>query len=270
MKKIIVGLLCSLLLITSLGGCSSTSAKDPAQDKKNIVVGVTPFPHKDIMNVAKGILEKEGYTLEIKEFNDYVQPNVALEDGSLDANFFQHVPYLENTNKEKGFHLAWTVKVHIEPLGLYSSKVKSINDIADGAEIAIPNDATNEARALRLLEKNGLIKAKEGDLITVRDITENKKNLKFDEIDAAQLPRVLGDVSAAIINTNFAAEANLNPSKDALIIEDKDSPYANVLTVKEENKDKPYIKALGNALNSPEVKKYIEDNLIDKGIVPAF
>ncbi|MCL2320733.1 MAG: MetQ/NlpA family ABC transporter substrate-binding protein [Oscillospiraceae bacterium] len=267
MVKKFLSLLCGLILIASLGGCSQSANTN---DKKNIKVGVTPFPHKDIMNVAKDILAKEGYTVEIVEFNDYVQPNVALEDGSLDANFFQHVPYLEETNKEKGFHLTWTVKVHIEPLGLYSNKVTSINDLKDGAEIAIPNDATNEARALRLLEKFGLIKVNTGELVTVKDITENKKNFKFDEIDAAQLPRTLVDVDAAVINTNFAAEANLNPSKDALIIEDKDSPYANVLAVKEGNQDKPYIKALSDALNSPEVKQYIVDNLESKGIVPAF
>jgi len=267
MKKFITCILCCLMIF-SIAACSSSNSG--SEDKKKIVVGVTPFPHKEIMEVAKGILEKQGYELAIVEFNDYVQPNVALEDGSLDANFFQHIPYLEDTNKEKGFHLTWTVKVHIEPLGLYSSKIDSIDKLSDGAEIAIPNDATNEARALRLLEKFGLIKVKEGDLVTVKDITENSKNLKFQEIEAAQLPRVLVDVDAAVINTNFASEANLNPSKDALIIEDKDSPYANVLAVKEENKDKQYIKALSDALNSSEVKKYIEDNLTDKGIVTAF
>lgn len=269
MKKVFISVLCCLLFL-NLVACSSPSSGAGSEDKKKIVVGVTPFPHKDIMEVAKGILEEKGYEVEIKEFNDYVQPNVALDDGSLDANFFQHIPYLENTNEEKGFSLTWTVKVHIEPLGLYSSKITSLDELADGAEIAIPNDTTNEARALRLLEENGLIKVKEGDLITVKDITENSKNLKFQEIDAAQLPRVLGDVDAAVINTNFAAEADLNPSKDAIIIENKESPYANVLAVKEENKDKEYIKVLSEALNSEEVKKYIEDNLIDKGIVTAF
>ncbi len=266
MKKIISLVLCGLLIFV-LGACGQGAS---AGEKKKIVVGVTPFPHKDIINVAKGIVEKKGYEIEIKEFNDYVQPNVALEEGSLDANFFQHIPYLENMNKEKGYKLTSTVKVHIEPLGLYSSKIKSIDELKEGAEIAIANDATNEARALRLLENNSLIKVKEGELITINDITENTKNFKFTELDAAQLPRALGDVDVAVINTNFAAEANLNPSKDALIIESKDSPYANVLAVKEENKDKEYIKVLSEALNSPEVKKYIEDNLIDKGIVPAF
>ena len=267
MKKFLTCILC-FFVILNLAACLSPNSS--SEEKKKIVVGVTPFPHKDIMEVAKGILEQQGYELEITEFNDYVQPNMALEDGSLDANFFQHIPYLENMNEENGLHLTWTVKIHIEPLGLYSSKIDSIDNLSDGAEIAIPNDATNEARALRLLEKFGFIKVSEGDLVTIRDITENSKNLKFQEIEAAQLPRVLVDVDAAVINTNFAAEANLNPSKDALIIEDKDSPYANVLAVKEENKDKAYIKALSDALNSAEVKQYIEDNLIDKGIVKAF
>ena len=239
-------------------------------ENKTITIGVTPFPHKDIMLVVKDLLAKEGYDLVIKEFTDYVQPNMALAEGSLDANFFQHIPYLENMNKEKDLKLTWVAKVHIEPLGLYSHKIKSLDELKDGDTISVPNDPTNCARALRLLEDNGLIKIKEGELVTAKDITDNPKNLKIKEIEAAQLPRTLDDVTAAVINTNFAGEAGLIPSKDAIIMEGKDSPYANVIAVRESEKDSPAIKALAKAANSPEVKAYIVKELEPKGIVPAF
>ncbi len=244
------------------------SATAFAADK--IVIGVTPFPHKDIMMVAKPLLEKEGYILEIKEFTDYVQPNMALAEKQLFANFFQHVPYLDNMNKERGLKLAWVAKVHIEPLGLYSRKIKSLSEIKDGDSLAVPNDPTNEARALRLLEQNGLLKLKDGALVTARDIIENPRKLDIKELDAAQLPRSLDDVTAAVINTNFAGEAGLIPSKDAIVIESKDSPYANVIVVREEDKDSPAAKALVKAVQSPEVKAFIEKDLAPKGIVPAF
>ena len=237
---------------------------------QKIVVGVTPFPHKDIMMVAKPLLEKEGYQLEIKEFSDYVQPNVALAEKSLDANFFQHIPYLDNMNKERSLKLAWIAKVHIEPLGLYSKKIKAIAELKEGDTVAVPSDPTNEARALRLLEKNGLIKLKAGELVTAKDVTENPKKIKFMELDAAQLPRTLVDVTASVINTNFAVEAGLVPSKDAIVMEGKDSPYANVLVVRGADKDSPMAKALQKALNSPEVKDYIVKVLEPKGMVPAF
>ena len=239
-------------------------------ENKTITIGVTPFPHKDIMLVVKDLLAKEGYDLVIKEFTDYVQPNMALAEGSLDANFFQHIPYLENMNKEKDLKLTWVAKVHIEPLGLYSHKIKSLDELKDGDTISVPSDPTNCARALRLLEANGLIKIKEGELVTAKDITDNPKNLKIMEIEAAQLPRTLDDVTASVINTNFAGEAGLIPSKDAIIMEGKDSPYANVIAVREAEKDSPAIKALAKAANSPEVKEYIVKELEPKGIVPAF
>lgn len=255
--------------VISLAGCGSSSTASGDPNKKVIKVGASPDPHAKILEVVKPILKKQGYDLKIVEFTDYVQPNTALEDGELDANYFQHVPYLNDFNKKKGTHLTYTVKVHLEPMGLYSKKVKSISDIKNNATIAIPNDATNEARALKLLEKAGLIKLKNVDLATKLDITENKKNLKFQELEAAQLPRTLQDVDAAVINTNYAIPAGFNPLKDALILESKDSPYANILAVKKGNEKMPYIKALSNALNSPEVKKYIEDTY--KGsIIPAF
>jgi len=258
-KKIVLAILLAMIIPTAAFAAGKT-----------IVIGVTPFPHKDIMLVVKGLLEKEGYDLQIKEFTDYVTPNTALADKSLDANFFQHVPYLENTNKEKKLDLVWVAKVHIEPLGLYSKKIKKLSELKQGSLISIPNDATNEARALRLLEKNGLIKVKPGDLVTAKDITYNPKKIKIHEVDAAQLPRTLPDVDAAVINTNFAVEAHLIPARDAIIIEGKDSPYANVIAVRAADKNAPKIKALVNAANSKEVKAYIERELVPKGIVPAF
>jgi D-methionine transport system substrate-binding protein len=241
-----------------------------AADDKKIVIGASPFPHADILKIATPLLEKEGYTVEIKEFNDYVTTNIALNDGSLTANFFQHVPYLEDQKKNQKYDITWVAKVHIEPLGLYSKKVKSVGEIPNGATIAVPNDPTNNARGLRVLEKAGLIKVKAGELVTARDITSNPKNIKIVELEAAQLPRTLEDTTASIINTNYAVEAGLIPAKDAIAIEDKESPYANVLAVRTADANKPAIKALVKALNSPEVKKYINEELVPKGIVPAF
>ena len=242
----------------------------PAPAAQTVTVGVTPYPHKDIMLIAGELLKNEGYNLVIKEFTDYVTPNTALAEGSLNANFFQHVPYFDNMNKERGLGLAWVVKVHLEPLGLYSKKIKTLDELKSGDLIAVPNDPTNCARALRLLAANGLIKVKPGELVTARDITDNPKKLTFRELDAAQLPRTLQDVTAAVINTNFAVEADMIPSRDAIVIEGKDSPYANVVAVRAADKDKPEIIALVKAVNSPEVKKFIEEELVPKGIVPAF
>lgn len=270
-KRILSVLLATTFLVGSvaLTGCGSKDKASAPEEKKKIVVGATPEPHAQILEKVKPILEKEGYTLEIKIFNDYVIPNTAVEDGELDANFFQHVPYLEQFNKEKGTHLAYTAKVHLEPMGVYSKKIKDLKDLKTGATVAVPNDPTNEARALRLLEKQGVLKFKEGQLITKLDITENPKNIKIQELEAAQLPRTLEDVDAAVINTNYALPAGLNPLKDALAIEDKDSPYSNVLVVKEGNQDKAYIKALTKAITSPEIKKFIEEQY--KGaIIPSF
>lgn len=260
MKKI---LLCLVLIL-----CFGTQAV--AADKSTIVVGVTPFPHKEIMLIAKPLLEKEGYTLELKDFSDYVQPNVNLAEGHLTANFFQHIPYLVNMNKERNLGLAWVAKVHIEPLGLYSKKITQLSELKKGDTVSVPNDPTNGARALRLLEKNGLLKLKEGELITARDIIENPRDLKIMELEAAQLPRTLVDVTASVINTNFATEADLVPSRDAIVIEGKDSPYANVLVVRESDRDLPAVQALIKAVNSPEVKEYIKNELEPKGIVAAF
>jgi D-methionine transport system substrate-binding protein len=274
MKKTL-SILLAAVLTAGLAGCGAKQTTAPAApaasaEKKVIRVGASPVPHKEILEVVKPLLEKKGYKLEITEFTDYVQPNLAVNDGQLDANFFQHVPYLTNMVKEKNLALDYTVKVHIEPMALYSKKVKALADLKDGASIAVPNDPTNEARALRVLEVAGLIKLKSGDLVTAIDITENKKNLKIKELEAAQLPRTLDDVDAAVINGNYAMEAKLSPAKDALAVESKDSPFANVLAVKKADKDKDYIKALSEALTSPEVKKYLEDKYKDGSVIPAF
>lgn len=273
-KKKIISLILSSLVVLSLAGCGSkggdaSNSSSTSKDSKVIKVGATPVPHAEILKQVKPILQKEGYDLQIVEFTDYVTPNTSLNEGQLDANFYQHIPYLEQFNKEKHTELSYTVKVHLEPMGVYSNKVKKIADIKDGAEIAIPNDPTNGSRALKVLQNAGLIKVKDGELISKADITENKKNIKIKELDAPQLPRVLGDVDAAVINANYALQANLNPTKDAIAIEPKDSPYANVLAVRTKDKDKDSIKALSKALNSPEIKKFIEEKY--KGsIIPSF
>ena len=255
-------LLLSLAMVLALAA--------PSFAAEDIVVGVTPFPHKDIMLAAKPLLAKEGYNLVIKEFTDYVQPNMALASKQLFANFFQHEPYLDNMNKEKKLDLVSIGKVHIEPLGVYSKKIKKLADIKNGNSISVPNDPTNEARALRLLEANGVITIKPGALVTVADITKNPLGLKFHELDAAQLPRTLDDVTASVINTNFAGEAGLVPARDALVMEGSESPYANIVVVRNEDKDSPKAKALMKAVQSPEVKEYIQKNLVERGIVPVF
>lgn len=258
--------LLSVLLVGALAFSLTACGK---KDDKTIKIGVTPVPHKEIVEEIKPLVEAKGYKLEVIEFNDYVTPNTALAEKELDANFFQHVPYLDETNKEKGLDLVWVAKVHIEPMGLYSEKITKFEDIKDGSTIAIPNDASNGSRALKLLADNGLFKVKDGELISPNDITENPKNIKIQELDAAQLPRTLKDVDAAVINTNYALDAKLNPVKDALVIESKDSPYANILAVRKDDKESEKIKVLQEALTSPEAKKFIEEKY-DGSIVPAF
>ncbi|MGL6107180.1 MetQ/NlpA family ABC transporter substrate-binding protein [Romboutsia sp.] len=261
--KRIITLALATVVATSAVGCSSN------KDDKKIVVGASATPHAEILEVIKPQLEKEGYELEIKVFDDYVLPNTGLNEGSLDANYFQHVPYLEETNKEKGYKLTYTAKIHLEPMGLYSKKIKNLNEIKEGATIAIPNDATNGARALKLLAQNGLIELKEGELVGVKDIKSNPKNIKVKELNAEQLPSVLPDVDAAVINTNYALSAKLNPTKDAIVIESKDSPYSNILAVREDNRDDEKIKALTKALTSEEAKTFINEKY--KGsIIPSF
>ncbi|AHD05423.1 MetQ/NlpA family ABC transporter substrate-binding protein [Paenibacillus larvae] len=275
MKKAIL-LALTFILAIGLSACGKKDEANNSQEGSSssttkLVVGATSNPHAEILNAVKDKLKAEGVELDVKEFNDYVQPNVQLDEKQLDANFYQHTPYLDDFNKQKGTKLVKVVPVHIEPFGAYSKKIKNISELKDGANVAIPNDATNLGRALALLEKNGLIKLKDGVGIsgTVKDITENKKNLNFKEMEAAMLPRVVDEVDLALINTNYALQAKLDPGKDALLIEDKDSPYANILVAREDNKDSEAIKKLANALNSEDAKKFIEDKY--KGqILPAF
>ena len=265
-KKILAVVLSGVLALSAVG-CGSK--EDVSKDPKKLIVGATAVPHAEILEHIKPILKEKGYELEIKTFDDYSLLNPAVDDGSLDANFFQHVPYLEQCIKGQNLDLDYTVKVHIEPMGVYSKKVKSISDLKDGSEIAVPNDPSNEARALQLLEANGLIKLNDSENPTVKDIVKNSKNLKVTEVQAEQLPRVLEDVDAAVINTNWALQADLNPTKDAIAIESGDSPYANILAVKKENKDLEKIKVLSEVLTSDEVKKFIEEKY-QGSIVPAF
>ncbi|MCE1117559.1 MULTISPECIES: MetQ/NlpA family ABC transporter substrate-binding protein [Pseudomonas] len=238
---------------------------------ETLTVAATPVPHAEILNFVKPQLAKEGVELKVKEFTDYIQPNVQVAEKRLDANFFQHQPYLDEFNKAKKTNLVSVTGVHIEPLGVYSAKVKKLDELASGATVVIPNDATNGGRALLLLDKAGVIKLKDNKniLSTVKDITGNDKGLKFRELEAATIPRVLTQVDAALINTNYALEAKLNPEKDALAIEGSDSPYVNILVARPDNKDSDAMKKLAAALHSPEVKQFITEKY--KGaVVPAF
>ena len=269
MKKIFA-LLCSLLLLAVVvTGCGSSGNK--TGDPGKLVVGATTKPHAEILDIVKPLLEKEGIELEIEEFTDYVLINPALSDKKIDANFFQHIPYLEDYNEKNNANLVWVAKVHNEPMGVYSTKIDSLDQLPDGAAIGIPNDATNGGRALNVLESAGLIKLKEGAGVTATDadIVENPKGLEIQMMDAAMLPRALADLDICVINSNYALEANLNPVEDSIFMEPKDSPFANVLVVREEDKDKESVKKLAQALQSPEVKAFIEENYAGS-VVPAF
>lgn len=269
MKRLTSILLVLVLATGLLAGCGSkdenAASKDAGKEaSKTIRVGASPAPHAEILNKAAEVLKEAGYKLEVVEYADYVQPNVALDNGDLDANYFQHFPYLEDFNKENGTDLTSAGAVHYEPFGLYAGKTKSVDKLASGAKIAVPNDATNEARALLLLEAQGLIKLKEGVGVaaTKNDIVENKLNIEVVEIEAAQLPRSIEDVDMAVINGNYALEAGLKVS-DALAIEDTDSigatTYGNVVAVRAGEEDSEAVKALMDALKSDEVKSYIEE-----------
>ena len=279
MKKLFL-LLTAFLMTLALAGCgdsgkpaaSSDSAAPAAGAKTTLKVGATPGPHAEILEIVKPLLAKQNIDLQIVEFSDYVQPNLALNDKELDANFFQHEPYLDNfISEHKELKLKNAGGVHIEPMGIYSKKIKELTALPDGASIAIPNDPTNGGRSLLLLEKAGLLKLREGAGVkaTVQDIADNPKNLKFQEVEAAQVPRTLDDVDAAVINTNFAMQVNLVPTKDALFMEDKTSPYVNIVAVREGDEKRPEIEALMKALTSKEVKDFI-DSKYKGAIVPAF
>ncbi len=238
---------------------------------ETLTVAATPVPHAEILEFVKPALAKEGVDLKVKVFTDYIQPNVQVAEKRLDANFFQHQPYLDEFNKAKGTDLVAVTGVHLEPLGAYSSKIKDLKDLPGGANVVIPNDATNGGRALLLLAKAGVITLKDPTniLSTLKDIEQNPKDLKFRELEAATIPRVLTQVDLALINTNYALEAKLDPSKDALVIEGNDSPYVNILVSRADNKDSDAMKKLAAALHSPEVKQFITEKY--KGaVLPAF
>jgi D-methionine transport system substrate-binding protein len=256
-----------MLAFAGLTGCSKQAAA-PAADKI-LKVGVTAGPHAEIMDVVKKAAEKDGLKIEVVEFNDYVQPNVALSQGDIDVNSFQHQPYLDNMVQDRKYDIVSVAKTVIYPMGIYSKKITALNELKPGATIAIPNDPTNGGRALLLLEKQGLIKLKPGVGLkaAAADIAENPKNFKVKELDAAQVPRSLEDVDLAAINTNYAMTAGLVPNKDALAIEDGNSPYANIIAVKAKDKDNPAVAKLIKAYHSEEVKKFVNEHF--KGSVIA-
>ncbi|MCL2035526.1 MAG: MetQ/NlpA family ABC transporter substrate-binding protein [Oscillospiraceae bacterium] len=297
MKKLSQLTAALLLTLSLLAGCSqapagsqsnSTPAPDasssqpssqespaPTQTPVKIVVGATPTPHAEILEVVKPLLAAQGYELDIREFTDYVQPNLTLENGELDANYFQHQPYLDDFNDKNDTHIVTLTTVHYEPFAIYPGKTASLDVLPDGAQVAVPNDTTNEARALLLLEAQGLIKVKPdaGLEATINDITENPKNLKIVEIEAAQLARSLPDVDVAVINGNYAIQAGLNAATDAIAAEDKDSlaatTFANILAIRAGDENREDLKALAEALRSEEVRAYIQ-NTYEGAVVPTF
>ena len=279
MNKKVLAIVTSVFLIAGVfTGCSSnkqdSSKTNDSSNKKSEVtlkVGASLTPHSEILEHIKPKLKEEGINLEIVNLDDEGQLNPALDEKQIDANYFQHLPYLESVAKEKGYDFEVAGKIHIEPIGFYSNKIKSINDLKDGDTIGIPNNPSNEYRALALLEKNGIIKLKSGLAnysATPNDIAENPKNLKFIEADAAQLPRSLDDLAGAIINTNIILDAKIDP-ETALIRESGDSPYANIVVVRKGDKDRPEIKALIAALTSDDVKSFLKEKY-GSAVVPAF
>lgn len=254
-------LVAAVLAVASLSASAQT----------RLSVAATAVPHAEILEHVKPVLAKEGITLDIKVFTDYVQPNVQVAEKKIDVNYFQHKPYLDEFNKTKGTHLVAVAQVHVEPYGAYSRKVTKVADLPKGATIAIPNDPSNGGRALVLLAQNGLIKLKDPNniLATVKDIAENPKGFKIRELEAATLPRVLDQVDLALINTNYAIEAKLVPTRDALFIENSKSPYANLLVSRPDNKDADAVKKLAAALQSQDVKAFIATKY-QGAVVPAF
>ena len=266
-KKILALALAGVLVVGALTGCGSSKSEssDKKTDDKKITVAASATPHAEILEEAKTLLKDKGYELEVKVFDDYAQPNNVVESGEFDANYFQHVPYLEQFNEEKGTHLVVAGKIHYEPFGIYPGTKKDLKDIAKGDKIAVPNDTTNEARALLLLQDNGIIKLKDGAGIkaTVNDIEENPNNIEIVELEAAQVPRVVNEVAYVVLNGNYALEANYTVKKDALAYEKSDSEaaktYVNVIAVKEGNENSEKIKALVDVLKSDSIKKFINE-----------
>ena len=286
MKNKIFATLLALTLALSLTACGSKSddsakadttddaqTEQPAEPQETVTLNVaaSPTPHAEILKQCVPILAEQGIDLQIHEYSDYVVPNTAVEDGDEDANYFQHIPYLQEFNETRGTHLVDVAGVHIEPMGIYAGKSDSLDSLPDGASVAVPNDATNEGRALLLLEAQGLIKLADDSNLssTPKDIVENPKNLTFTEVEAATIPSIASEVDLAVINSNYALGAGLNPVKDALAIESKDSPYANIVAIRTGDDSRAEIQKLKAALTSAEVKKFIETEY--KGaVVPAF
>jgi D-methionine transport system substrate-binding protein len=263
MKLLLATFATALLL---LAGCSA-----PKEDGQTLRVAATAIPHAEILKQAKPLLAKEGVDLQIKVFADYVQPNTQVAEKAIDLNYFQTKPYLDAFNRERGTHLIVITGVHIEPFGAYSHKYKSIDRLPDGASVTLPNDPSNNSRALLLLAKHGLITLKDptNQMATLKDVTANPKQLKFRELEAAMLPRTLDEVDLALINTNYALAAGLSPTKDALLIEGKDSPYVNYLVGRPDNQNDPRVQKLAKVLNSPEIKAFIEQKY-HGAVLPAF
>lgn len=267
-KKILAVTLTGVILASSLTGCGKSK-----KDDKTIKIAASATPHAEILEKAKPLLEKKGYKLEIKVFDDYVQPNQVVESGEFDANYFQHIPYLESFNKEKGTHLVNAGGIHYEPFGIYPGKKKSLDDIAKGDSIAVPNDTTNEARALQLLQANGIIKLKDGVGLeaTVNDIVDNPYDVKIVELEAAQVARVVDETAFVVLNGNYALQAGFSVGKDSIASEKADSEaaqtYVNIIAVKEGNENKDSIKALVEVLKSDEIKEYINETY-DGAVVP--
>ena len=282
----VLALTLALVLSLSFAACASKSAaenvekvpaeeavSDTVEQKGTITVAASPTPHAEILEQAKPILQAMGWTLEVKEFQDYVQPNNVVESGEFDANYFQHIPYLENFNEEQGTHLVNAGGIHYEPFGIYPGTKSSLDDIAEGDTIAVPNDTTNEARALLLLQDNGILKLKDGAGLTatVLDIEENPYNVEILELEAAQVPRVKDEVAYVVLNGNYALDAGFSVAKDSLAYEKSDSDaaktYVNVIAVKEGNENSEKIQALVGALKSDAIRQYINDTY-DGAVVP--
>lgn len=263
MKKLIA------ILALTVAGLSACGGGDPASQK--LTVAATAVPHAEILEVVKPLLAKQGVELDVRVFNDYVQPNDQVAQKLLDVSYFETEPYLDAYNRSRGTKLTTIVGVHIEPFGAYSRKFKSLDALPQGADVVIPNDPSNNSRALILLHKSGVIQLRDPSdaLATLRDITANPKQLKFRELDAAMLPRILDQVDLALINTNYALDAGLDPTKDALAIEGRDSPYVNFLVGRPDNLADPRVKKLAAALTGPEVKAFIEKKYRG-AVLPAF
>ena len=281
MNKKFLSLALALVLSLSLaaGGSkkedapAAAPAETPAETTEPVVLNVaaSSTPHAEILEQVVDVLAEQGIDLQIHEYGDSVVPNTAVEEGEEDANYFQHIPYLESFNEKEGTHLVSVGGIHIEPMGVYAGKTASLEELPDGAEIAIPNDPTNEGRALLLLEAQGLIKLADSSNLeaTPNDIVENPKNLTFKELEAAMIPNAVDEVDLSVINVNYALEAGFNPTEDALAIEDANSPYVNIVAVKEGNENNPAVLALVKALQSDAVRDFINETY-GGAVVPAF